>query len=170
MVLLKEEFIKYHQLSKEGGVFIDELESTIDHDLWRSAGGNWSVASVEIFKKMAMQKLAENLKGDSLHDYQSAWIEVIRNFHQDYWQQKSIPKAEKKPQTEEQKTFWELFSYLWILFQTTFITKTVIFYFGITSAQEDNDEGIVYAVLAFVFTLVSLTVFAIRKTRKARKN
>lgn len=169
MVLLKEEFAKYHFISKDGEGFLNELEFTIDQDLWKSAGGNWSESSVESFKTTAMQKLAENLKGDFLQDYQTAWIEVIRSFHQNYWQQKPIPKAEKKPQTEEQKTFWELFSYLWILFQTTFITKTVIFYFGITSAQEDSDEGKIYAVLAFIFTLVSLTVFAVRKSRKKQE-
>lgn len=162
---LKEEFQLHHSLSSEGELFLAELEKTMEQDLWKSAGGNWSSASIEIFHHLAMEKLSAQLQGETLSDFQKAWIEVVRDFHRDYWGEARLLKSEKKPETEEDRVFWELFSYIWVLLQTTFITKTIIFYFGITSAQEDSGEGKIYVVLAILFTFISLTSFAYRKSR-----
>lgn len=165
MKSLKKEFAQFRPLSSEGERFLEVLEKNIEQDLWKSAGGNWSSASIEIFRHIAMEKLSVQLSGENFADFEKAWLEVVRDFHREYWGEKRLLKSEKKPQTEEQKTFWELFSYIWVLLQTTFITKTVIFYFGITSAQEDSSEGKIYVVLAILFTFVSLTSFAYRKSK-----
>lgn len=165
MKSLKEEFSQHHSLSSEGNLFLEDLEKTIADDLWKSAGGNWSGASVESFRYLAMEKLAAQLQGDDLAAFQKAWLEVVRDFHRNNWGEQRLVKSEKKPKTEEDRIFWELFFYIWVLLQTTFITKTVIFYFGITSAQEDSSEGKIYVVLAILFTFLSLTSFAFRKSR-----
>ncbi|MGZ3769381.1 MAG: hypothetical protein ACXVCP_12055 [Bdellovibrio sp.] len=162
---LKTLFVQHHSLSPEGETFLQDLEKAIALDLWQSAGGNWSSISIENIRHIAMEKLAQQLNGESYADFQKAWTEVVRDFHQDQWGEKRLAKKEKKPKTEEDKIFWELFSYIWVLLQTTFITKTVIFYFGITSASEDTKEGKIYVVLAILFTFISLTSFAYRKSR-----
>ncbi len=163
-------FLKFHSVSKEGEVFLTQLEGTCAQDLWLSAGGHWSSESIQTFRRIAMEKLAEALKGDGAEDYQSAWIEVVRSFHASFWGQQRLPKKEKAPISEEKKIFWELFSYIWIMLQATLITKTAVFYFGIKSAQEDTSEGKIYVGLAILFSFISLIWFAIRKSKKTKQN
>lgn len=162
---LSAEFKKYHSLSPESESFLSQLDANIAEDLWKSAGGNWSRESIEKFRDVAMEKLAGLVQTESQQDFQKAWIEVVRDFHKDCWGEKRLPKKEKKVQTENDKIFWELFSYIWALLQTVFITKTAVFYFGIKSAQEDTTEGKIYVFLAILFSFVSLAWFAIRKSR-----
>lgn len=162
---IKDEFQKHRQLSQEGADFLVRLEATLAQDLWRSAGGHWSAASIEKIRSEAMIKLASSLKGESLADYQEAWAEVVRDFHRNYWGEVRLLKKEKKPETEEKRIFWELFSYIWILLQATLVTKTAIFYFGVKSAQEDTSEGKIYVLLAILFSFISLAWFAYRKSK-----
>lgn len=166
---LTEEFKKHREPSKEGEDFLNQLEKGIDQDLWKSAGGYWSSASIEIFRSTAMIQLAQTLEGDSLANYQKAWAEVVRDFHKNTWGEKRLEKKEKKPETEEDRTFWELFSYIWILCQAVFVVKTTIFYFGIKSAQEDNSEGRIWLLLAILFSFVSLSWFAYRKSKQKKE-
>jgi len=151
-------------------VFLMALENTIAQDLWKSAGGHWSSASIEIFRAKAMEELALRVSGDDRESYEKAWAEVVRDFHREQWGEKRLLKKEKKAPTEEDRTFWELFSYIWILLQATFITKTAVFYFGIKSAQEDDSEGKIYVLLAILFSFISLGWFAYRKSRHKNKD
>jgi hypothetical protein len=152
--------------SESGAEFLRDLEKSIAQDLWQSAGGTWSGASEDIFRKLAMEKLAKSIHGENREDYKKAWNEVVREFHQNYWGEKRLLKKEKKAKTQEQKIFWELFSYIWMLLQAALVTKTVVFYLGIKSAQEDSSEGKVYVVLAILFSFTSLIFFAYRKSKK----
>lgn len=164
---LLELFESHKAASAEGASFLQDLEQSIAQDLWQSAGGTWSSTSEDIFRRIAMEKLAKALRGGaSREDYQNTWSEVVREFHQNYWGEQRLLKKEKKPKTAEQKIFWELFSYIWILLQAVFITKTAIFYFGIKSAAEDSTEDKIYVFLAILFSFVSLTYFAYRKSKK----
>lgn len=164
---LIEEFKKLHPVTSVAQGFLSQLEGTIAQDLWKSAGGFWSESSIEKFRALAMQKLAALLKEDTFESYQAAWVEVVRDFHQNCWGESRLPKKEKKAQTEESRVFWELFSYIWVLLQAVFITKTAVFYFGIKSAQEeDSAEGKIYVLLAILFSFVSLIWFAYRKSKK----
>ncbi|KYG68191.1 hypothetical protein AZI87_02745 [Bdellovibrio bacteriovorus] len=165
---LKDEFSQYKDLSIEGASFLADLEKTIAQDLWQSAGGHWSLESTKNFRKLAMQKLAAEVQGPSRSDFQSAWISVIRDFHKNQWGEQRLLKKEKKPETKEDKIFWELFSYIWILLQATLVTKTAVFYFGIKSAEEDTTEGRIYVLLAIAFSFISLGVFAYRKSKKKK--
>ena len=165
---LIEEFKKHKEPSPMGEVFLSELEKNFAHDLWQSAGGHWSSQSIQKFKALGMEKLATQIYGNSHDDYKAAWIEVVRDFHKNYWGEVRIPKREKKPETEESQIFWELFSYIFALIQATLITKTAVFYFGIKSAQEGSDEGKVYVFIAIAFSFVSLIFFAYRKSKKSK--
>jgi hypothetical protein len=167
-VSLLVEFKKYREPSLPGEAFLSELDNQIAQDLWKSSGGHWSTDSIDKFKKMGMQKLASGLKGDSHEEYQRAWIEVVRDFHKNQWGELRLIKKEPKPETEERRIFWELFSYIFALIQATLITKTAVFYFGIKSAEEGSDEGKVYVFLAIAFSFISLTLFALRKSRKSK--
>lgn len=164
MASLKEEFKKYEALSAEGEIFLDNLETNIASDLWASTGAHWSQASIEKFREIAMQKLALFLK-ESNNDWQTAWLKVVRDFHGSYWGEQRLQKKEKLPRSEESKTFWELFSYFWVLIQASLITKTIIMYFGLRNTEEEAAEGKIYVILAMLFTFGSLMFFAIRKTR-----
>lgn len=161
-------FSKFRSASKDGEEFLTRLESTCAQDLWISAGGHWSSESIQTFRSIAMEQIAEALKGETAEEYQSAWVEVVRSFHVNYWGQQRLQKKEKAPATEEKKIFWELFSYIWIMLQATLITKTAVFYFGIKSAQEDTSEGKIYVALAILFSFVSLIWFAIRKSKTSK--
>lgn len=163
---LIESYKSHHTLSTAGESFLHKLEDSIAQDLWLSAGGYWSASSIETFRAKAMQKLAEEVQKDTREAYESAWIHVIRDFHTNYWGERRLSKKEKKPETEEKKIFWELFSYIWILLQATLVTKTAIFYFGIKSAQEDSDSDKIYVILAILFSFGSLGWFAYRKSKK----
>lgn len=147
---------------------MSQLEASCAQDLWQSAGGNWSSESIEVFRKLAMEKLAAYLKGDSRSDYEEAWKEVVRDFHRNYWGEVRLKKKEKKPESQEKQIFWELFSYIWVMIQATLVTKTAVFYFGLKSAQEDSIEGKVYVTLAILFSFVSLIWFAYRKSRNSK--
>jgi polyferredoxin len=116
-----------------------------------------------------MEKLATTNKVESPEEFQTAWNEVVRDFHKNQWGQQRLLKKEKKPKTEEQKIFWELFSYIWILVQAMLIVKTVVFYLGIKSANEDTAEGKIYVISAILFSFTSLIFFAYRKSKKENK-
>lgn len=164
---LFEELEKHRRPSIEGQAFLNELESTIDQDLWKSAGGIWSQESIVKFQQIAMLKLSLFLKADSREAYKEAWLEVVRDFHRDFWGEKRLAKKEKGPLTEEKKIFWELFSFIWIMLQATLVTKTAVFYFGIKSTEDESSEGKIYVLLAILFSFISLFWFAYRKTRKS---
>lgn len=169
MSSLKDEFKKYQTLSAEGELFLENLEHNIAADLWGSAGGHWSQASIDKFREIAMQKMADYLKENS-DDFQASWNKVVRDFHSSYWGEQRLQKKEKRPRSEESKTFWELFSYFWVLIQASLITKTIIMYFGIRNTEEEAAEGRIYVILAMLFTFGSLMFFAIRKTKGKKNN
>lgn len=146
--------------------FLINLETQIAQDLWQSAGGHWSQESIDIFRIKALRKLAEKVDSAGDSEVSALWVEVVRDFHQTFWGEKRLEKKEKKEKTEEQRIFWELFSYIWVLLQAVFITKTAVFYFGIKSAQEDSSEGKIYVLLAILFSFISLAWFAYRKSKK----
>lgn len=149
--------------------FLADLERNISQDLWKSAGGTWSESSENIFRQKAMEKLATSVHGSDREGLQKAWNEIVRDFHQNFWGEKRLLKKEKKPKTEEQKIFWELFSYIWMMLQATLVVKTAVFYFGIKSAAEDSAEGKIYVTLAILFSFVSLFLFAYRKSKKDKE-
>lgn len=162
------DFSKYRTPSNDGVLFLSSLESSCAQDLWESVGGHWSSNSIQRFRQLSMEKLAKTLDGESQQNYEKAWIEVVRDFHQNCWGEVRLPKKEKPPETEEKRIFWELFSYIWMMIQATLVTKTAIFYFGLKSAQEDSDEGKIYVILAILFSFVSLIWFAYRKSKKTK--
>lgn len=181
-VSLSDEFQKHRSLSPTGIDFLQSLESSIAQDLWQSCGGHWSRESVERFRSLAMQKFAATLASRPSETAEtpetpekpeterklllSAWVEVVRDFHQDQWQERPLAKKEKKILTEQDRIFKELFAYIWVLLQTLFVTKTAVFYFGLKSAQEDSSEGKIYVFLAILFSFGSLFWFAYRKSKK----
>ncbi len=166
MTSLLQEITKHRTLAPEAEQFIKALEGTIKQDLWGSAGGYWSEESIERIRATAMTKLNAQLIGGSVADVQQGWTEVVRDFHRSNWGEVRLEKKPVKPETKEQKIFWELFSYIWVLLQATLVTKTAVFYFGIKSAQEDDTSGNVYVILAILFSFVSLGWFGYRRHKK----
>ena len=163
---LLEDFKSKKNPSNDGKEFLNQLDKSIAEDLWKSAGGYWSEASIAKFRATAIDMLAKSLTGEARQDYQNAWGLVVRDFHKNFWGEQRLEKKPKKEKTEEQKIFWELFSYIWMLLQAALVTKTAVFYFGIKSAEEDTTEGKIYVVLAILFSFASLMFFAYRKSKK----
>ncbi len=145
--------------------FILNLETNISQDLWQSAGGHWSEKSIELFCQKSMSELAQKLPKDSATqtDLQNAWNQVVRDFHQNNWGEQRLAKKEKKELTQDQKISRELFAYIFILLQTTFVTKTIVLYFGIASSDSDDPNLKIWVTLAALFTLFNLSFFAYRK-------
>ena len=145
-------------------IFLQARENNISQDLWQSAGGFWSQSSILKFRSIAMQKLAVLLPSDPTpQDMEKQWAKVVRDFHQTQWGEQPLPKKEKLPLTPEQKTSRELLSYIIVLVQTTFITKTIILYFGINKDDSSDSNMALWLALAIGFSFLSLTFFAFRK-------
>lgn len=158
-------FQDYRKVSSEEGAFLESLEKGIGEDLWKSAGGHWSSASIEIFKKKSMELLNNEIESKKI-SMPEAWPLVVRDFHQAHWGESRLSKKEVKPQTQEQKIFWELFAYIWALIQASLITKTAVFYFGINSAAQDSESGRIWVVVAIAYSFLSLMWFARRHSKK----
>ena len=113
---LQDLYRKQAEPTKDTQLFLENLEINIGNDLWKSAGGIWSDSSVQKFRETAVLKLFHGQTTLRL-DPQEAWIQIIRDFHSDqpkpFWGETRLTKKEKKPQSEEQKIFWELFTYIW---------------------------------------------------------
>ncbi len=147
--------------------FIESLESTIADDLWKSAGGHWSLASQQFFREKSLRHLA--LASDAQETAESLnlkWTEIVRDFHQNYWGEKRLPKAEKKVLTDEQKISRELFSYILLLLQTTLVTKTLVLYFGLHSSDSTESSLTFWLILTACFSLSSMSYFIYRQHRK----
>lgn len=167
MISLLDHYQNTEIATSEVQMFLKILETQIAEDLWKSAGGFWSDSSIQKFREIAMHKLALLMRAQPERTMPELWVEVVRDFHSDCWGEVRLGKKEKKPQTEEQKIFWELFSYIWVLIQAALIMKTVVFFFGIKSAQEEGvAEGKWYVFLAIAFSFLSLGFFAFRRYRK----
>ncbi len=96
MLSLKEEFKRHHDLSAEGEAFLMNLEKNISQDLWQSAGGHWSSESMERFRSIAIEKLVKHLRGFTFVDFQEAWVEVVRDFHDNQaWGEIRLTKKRK---------------------------------------------------------------------------
>lgn len=162
-------FQDYRKVFSEEEAFLESLEKGIGEDLWKSAGGHWSSASIEVFKKKSMELLNNEIESKKI-SMQEAWPLVVRDFHQAHWGESRLAKKEVKPQTQEQKIFWELFAYIWALLQAALVTKTAIFYFGIKSAAEDSASGRVWVVVAIAYSFLSLMWFARRHSKKKNDN
>lgn len=158
-------FLENRKVSSEEEAFLESLESGIAEDLWKSAGGHWSSESIDNFKKKAMDCLSAEMANRNI-SISEAWPFVVRDFHQSYWGEIRLAKKEVKPQTQEQKIFWELFAYIWALIQASLITKTAVFYFGINSAAQDSESGRIWVVVAIAYSFISLMWFARRHSKK----
>lgn len=168
---LLKNFSVYQKASPEGEAFLERLETSIDQDLWKSFGGHWSSKSIRQFRMLAMQNLAKSLSPTStFFDYEQAWKQVVRDFHQTAWGEKNLAQKEPKPQTQESKIFWELFPYVWTFLQATIFMKLVIVYFGLRSVDETAEPlPKIYVVLAILFSFGSLGLFAYRHSKKEKR-
>lgn len=158
-------FQEYRKVSSEEEAFLESLEKGIAEDLWKSAGGHWSSVSIENFKKKALDLLNSGMINKNI-TMSEAWPLVVRDFHQSHWGEARLAKKEVKPQTQEQKIFWELFAYIWALIQASLITKTAVFYFGINSAAQDSASGRIWVGVAIAYSFLSLMWFARRHSKK----
>jgi hypothetical protein len=96
-----------------------------------------------------------------------AWQNVIRDFLQNnYWNQVQQSKKPVQKKTEEQKIFWKLFKYIWIVIQSTIILKIAIYYFGLEGASHPDQVNPNWVWLFFGFSVCSLGFFAYRNHKQ----
>ncbi len=93
----------------------------------------------------------------------ASWKNVIRNFNQNnYWDFKTQAIKPRVAQTEDQKIFWKLFRYIWAFFQSMFILKIAVYYFGLESASNPDQTNVFWVWVFFSFSAFSLAFFAYR--------
>ncbi|WP_413581169.1 hypothetical protein [Bdellovibrio sp. HCB288] len=158
-------------LSPESQQALTESQRNFRQD-FSTSRGYFTEADELRLQEIALQKLEAKLvqSGEnpvSSAQLREAWNAVVTDFHRNqYWG--FAPTFEKRPkvQTEEQKTFWEMFPYVWTVIQSGLILKTAVYYFGIQSSNEPTTENRIYLILALATSAGTLIFFAWRKSRK----
>lgn len=96
------------------------------------------------------------------------WREIVTDYHRSrQWGFPSSSQKENRP--KDITPTREVASYFWTMFQSLFLMKCVILFFGIKSAEEPSPWMTAGLILAIAFSFGSLIWFAIRKSRKEPK-
>jgi hypothetical protein len=122
-------------------------------------------------REMALEKLDQELmklptQNINAPELRQAWNTVVTDFHRNnYWDFQ--PTTEKRPKvlTEEQKTFREMFPYVWAVIQSGIILKTAVYYFGIRSSTDPSTENHIFLYLALATSAGTLIYFAWKNSR-----
>ncbi|MNL31021.1 hypothetical protein D3C87_1527900 [compost metagenome] len=113
----------------------------------------------------AAKNLAQNLSAGAEKD--AAWSLLETNFKENsYW---GFPTQKEKSNAPRTNTVKELAIYTWTMIQAFLVMKTVIFYFGLKSASDDESKygaNTLLLLLAISFSFSSLLFFAWRKNRQ----
>lgn len=123
-------------------------------------------------RQIALDKLDEELAKmpsaqKSADDVRKAWNAVVTDFHRNnYWNFE--PTFEKRPKvlTQDQKTFREMFPYVWAVIQSGIVLKTAVYYFGIRSSTDPSTENHIFLYLALATSAGTLIFFAWRNFHK----
>ncbi|UYL08506.1 hypothetical protein B9G69_015795 [Bdellovibrio sp. SKB1291214] len=123
-------------------------------------------------REMALAKLDEELAKTpspckSADDVRKSWNAVVTDFHRNnYWNFQ--PTAEKRPRvlTQDQKTFREMFPYVWAVIQSGIVLKTAVYYFGIRSSSDPSTENHIFLYLALATSAGTLIFFAWKNFHK----
>lgn len=97
------------------------------------------------------------------------WNQAVVDFHRtQYWG--FTPKFTKprRPLTEDQKIRKELFSYIWVFFQSMIVLKTAVYFFGLEYADKREPINLFLLLAAIGTSFSSLIFFAYRKSRKQK--
>ncbi len=132
--------------------------------------GFFTEADEKSLREMALEKLDQELLKLSTTpvtagELRQAWNMVVADFHRNnYWNFE--PTTEKRPKvlTEEQKTFREMFPYVWAVIQSGIILKTAVYYFGIRSSTDPSTENHIFLYLALATSAGTLIYFAWKKS------
>jgi hypothetical protein len=158
-------------MTAEAQDFVKGLGQQQKDDFASSVGGYFSQESQEFIAKESALRLAKALSSKkafevSLSLLQQEWQKIVVDFYRsEFWGQ--VPQKNRPPKilTDEQKRVRELASYIWVAFQAWIVMKLVIFYAGLTAADNPGESHwILYFAMAFSFG--SLVFFAWRKFKK----
>jgi hypothetical protein len=134
--------------------------------------GFFTEADEASLREMALGKLDEELaKTSSVHktaaEVRKGWNAIVTDFHRNnYWNFE--PTFEKRPKvlTQDQKTFREMFPYVWAVIQSGIVLKTAVYYFGIRSSTDPSTENHIFLYLALATSAGTLIFFAWRNFHK----
>lgn len=148
------------QLTPEQQAFFVEKSKTYWLDLTSHLSTYFSNEDRLAITAKAAQFLDQNLQTEPL---ENAWVQVLRDFNtQKYWGYKTTTQKPKPVKTEEQKIFWQLFKYVWALFQSMIVLKIAVYYFGLGSAEHPDQISVFWVWLFFLISAGSLALFAYR--------
>ncbi|WP_413294369.1 hypothetical protein ACLSU7_04515 [Bdellovibrio sp. HCB185ZH] len=158
-------------LDAEAQKALTETQSQFKQDFTTNRGF-FTEADETALRALALEKLdQELLKSGSAEvtasELRSAWNTVVADFHRNnYWDFQ--PTLEKRPKvlTQEQKTFREMFPYVWAVIQSGIILKTAVYYFGIRSSNDPSTENHIFLYLALATSAGTLIYFAFRHSGK----
>lgn len=98
------------------------------------------------------------------------WNHAVVDFHRNrYWGFTPQTKKPKRAPTEDQKIRKELFSYIWVFFQSMIVLKTAVYFFGLEYADKREPLNLFLLLAAIGTSFGSLIFFAYRKGRKQKE-
>ncbi|QLY26825.1 hypothetical protein [Bdellovibrio sp. KM01] len=157
-------------LDAEAQKALTETQTQFKQDFTTNRGF-FTEADETALRAMALEKLDQELAKTGTAEINStelrrAWNTVVTDFHHNnYWNFE--PTFEKRPKvlTQEQKTFREMFPYVWAVIQSGIILKTAVYYFGIRSSSDPSTENHIFLYLALATSAGTLIYFAWKNSR-----
>lgn len=150
------------QHNSENAEWIRDLSKKYWIDLTSHLNGYFADESkVNITSKAAYQ-LSQKLINTTRD---AAWVQVIEDFNQNYWNYPLLEKKPKQTKTEQQKISRKLFKYVWAFFQSMIILKIAVYYFGLKSAENPNEISPAWVAFFFAVSVGSLVYFAVRNRK-----
>ncbi|QDK39486.1 hypothetical protein [Bdellovibrio sp. NC01] len=158
-------------LTEEAQRYLKVIDQNFDDDFSTQGRGYFSAEDRELIQQRACAQAKElfakataPIDGEKLRQ---VWAEIVTDFHRNsFWGFQPLKHKPVQPLTEEQKTYRELWPYIWVLIQSGIILKTVVYFFGIRASNDPSPENTVYLILALLTSLGTLVFFAWRKHRK----
>lgn len=158
-------------LDADAETALTESQKNFKQD-FSTSRGFFTEADEQSLREMALEKLDEQLAHTSsphknADEVRKAWNAVVTDFHRNnYWN--FVPTLAKRPKvlTEEQKTFREMFPYVWAVIQSGIVLKTAVYYFGIRSSTDPSTENHIFLYLALATSAGTLIFFAWRNFHK----
>lgn len=147
------------------------LDQNFSSDFSTSGRGYFTQEDQEKIQEQACLRLKEKLKGLAEpiggNTLRQSWSEIVIDFHRNnFWNFHPQQHKPVKVLSEEQKTYREMWPYVWVLIQSGILLKTLVYYFGINASNDPSTENTVFLCLALATSAGTLIFFAWRKTRK----
>lgn len=117
--------------------------------------------------QQASEKTFAHIEKIDANEIRQKWSLVVVDFHRNqYWGHQPTSLKPKRPHSSEQKIRRELFSYIWVFFQSMIVLKTAVYFFGLEYADKREPINLFFLLAAITTSFSSLIFFAYRKSRK----